>query len=407
MGEHALAVEQFERAIAIEPGHINALCMLGAVLSELGRFDEAALCLRRALAGDDRSSHAHFNLGLVQFEQGDDAGALASFARCRELIRGRPWGEDCLTPLAHEPRPQFSPSAMRVSVLKLRHDCEQLQYLLESGKLPRQFDAVFADHRALLGEMQNSFEDAMLTPFDAGRHPLVARTYKRPIHIAQDVALDGPLINPRLDFRDIEDRYLAARPNVMTVDELLTPEALQALRRFCAESTVWNHVKEGFLGAYTQDGFCSALLLRLARELRQCLPRVIRRFPLQTMWGYKYDSRCPGIGVHADGAAVNVNFWITEDDANLDPASGGLLVYPHEPPREWGFTRSNSDPVAVRDYLESLGSIPMRIPYRANRAVIFDSDLYHATDQLHFKSGYLNRRTNITLLYGVRSAPVL
>jgi hypothetical protein len=247
----------------------------------------------------------------------------------------------------------------------------------------------------------------MLTPFDAERHPLVARTYKRPVHIAPDVAIDGPLINPRLEFREIEDRYLAARPNVMTVDELLTPAALQALRRFCTDSTIWNHVKEGFLGAYTQDGFCSALLLRLARELRACLPRVIRRFPLQTMWGYRYDSRCPGIGIHADGAAVNVNFWITEDDANLDSASGGLLVYPHEPPREWGFTRSNSDPAAVRAYLESLGSVPMRIPYRANRAVIFDSDLYHATDQLHFKSGYLNRRTNITLLYGVRSAPVL
>ena len=53
--------------------------------------------------------------------------------------------------------------------------------------------------------------------------------------------------------------------------------------------------------------------------------------------GYKYDtgSTTPkvqkygteGICVHADEAAVNVNFWITKDEANNDPAGGGLIVY--------------------------------------------------------------------------------
>lgn len=36
--------------------------------------------------------------------------------------------------------------------------------------------------------------------------------------------------------------------------------------------------------------------------------------------------------VHADDARVNLNFWVTPDDANLDPTSGGLVVYPKEPP---------------------------------------------------------------------------
>jgi hypothetical protein len=34
--------------------------------------------------------------------------------------------------------------------------------------------------------------------------------------------------------------------------------------------------------------------------------------------------------------------------------------------------------------------------------VIFDSDLFHKTDQIAFKDGYLNRRINVTLLYGRR-----
>jgi hypothetical protein len=42
------------------------------------------------------------------------------------------------------------------------------------------------------------------------------------------------------------------------------------------------------------------------------------------------------------------------------------------------------------------------IPYRANRAVIFDSDLFHETDRIEFRDGYKNRRINITMLYGRR-----
>jgi Family of unknown function (DUF6445) len=46
----------------------------------------------------------------------------------------------------------------------------------------------------------------------------------------------------------------------------------------------------------------------------------------------------------------------------------------------------------------------LQVRYRANRAVIFDSDLFHETDRIAFKEGYLNRRINITMLYGKREA---
>jgi len=42
------------------------------------------------------------------------------------------------------------------------------------------------------------------------------------------------------------------------------------------------------------------------------------------------------------------------------------------------------------------------VPYRANRAVIFDSNLFHKTDRIRFAPGYENRRVNITMLYGRR-----
>jgi hypothetical protein len=91
------------------------------------------------------------------------------------------------------------------------------------------------------------------------------------------------VVNSALDFQDLERRYAEARPSVIAVDNLVTPEALEALRRFCRESTIWNDIKVGYLGAYFFDGFCCELLLRLAQELRERLPGIIRGQPLHMM----------------------------------------------------------------------------------------------------------------------------
>ncbi len=44
----------------------------------------------------------------------------------------------------------------------------------------------------------------------------------------------------------------------------------------------------------------------------------------------------------------------------------------------------------------------MTVPYRRNRGVIFDSDLFHSTADVDFRPGYENRRINVTMLFGYR-----
>jgi tetratricopeptide (TPR) repeat protein len=402
--EHEIAISHLEKVIAQEPAHADALCMLGVVLHDLGRFADAARQFERALAVRRAFPEALFNLGLSCYESGDFRAAAECFARCFALNRGAPWTPDPAAALHCDPAPAFAPRDMAVNRTKLRHDCEQLEYLLERGRLPGTYRAVLEDYRSLLREVERIPDDGRVVPFDAGRHPRVARTYKRPIYVDASAAPAGALVNPDLDFAAIEQRYMDARPSVVTIDNLLTREALQALRAFCRESTIWNHVKTGYLGAYFYDGFSSELLLRVAAELRERFPRIVRGLPLQMMWGYKCDSALPALGTHADAAAVNVNFWITEDEANLDLEHGGLLVYTNDAPREWGFAKFNIDSETIERYLESCGSVPLRVPYRSNRAVVFDSDLFHASDRPQFRDGYLNRRINVTLLYGLRAS---
>ena len=43
----------------------------------------------------------------------------------------------------------------------------------------------------------------------------------------------------------------------------------------------------------------------------------------------------------------------------------------------------------------------VKISYRANRAVVFNSDRFHETDEASFKQDYLSRRINITPLLDI------
>ena len=114
------------------------------------------------------------------------------------------------------------------------------------------------------------------------------------------------------------------------------PEALEDLLSFCREATVWFDMRRRYLGAYLSEGFRPPVLQRLVQQLRQLLPDVIGDLPLSQFWAYKYDSSNPagggeGIKIHADPASVNLNVWLTPDSANLDPESGGLVIYEEVP----------------------------------------------------------------------------
>ncbi len=99
---------------------------------------------------------------------------------------------------------------------------------------------------------------------------------------------------------------------------------------------------------------------RLAVAVRRPAPRAPPS--VARLWGFKYDSQYAGTGLHADEAAVNVTFWITPDEADLDP-SGGLIVHSSEAPRGWGFRRFDVDAPEIRRYLESVGGASIRVPY--------------------------------------------
>ncbi len=383
------AIQAYRQALTIKPGHVEAHNNLGLALMEQGEWDEAVAAFEQAIRVQPDYIKARYNLGIVSISRGEFDRALS----CLGASARAKHDHGCRV------------TETLISKSRLKHDAEQIQYLFDRGLLGEAY-AVYRD--ALKRLDQQAREDASTATcirVDQRDMDLVAPSFNRVLHRAACERLPGGAVNPDLDVEAIEARYNAARPEIIYIDDLLTNEALASLRRFCLESTIWKKEYEnGYLGTFLGDGFATPLLLQIAEELRLKFPSIFKQHHLTQAWAFKYDSQRRGLSVHADAAAVNVNFWITPDEANLDSETGGLVVWDKEAPRAWNFKEYNNDKnrQKIFDWLAGAGAKAVRIPYRANRAVVFNSDLFHQTDRFTFKDEYESRRINITLLYGHR-----
>ena len=386
---HSLRAERsFRRAAALSPADAETLLSLARLAYDRARLDDTIAYRQRALATDG-SAETGAQLGVALAAAGRWPEALPLFER--DLNRRR--GADA----AIEPLTTFA---------KLGHDAEQLEHLAGIGRLPPSMVETAALYRQIQGVVPRDGNPAVI--LEGAARQRVASTYNRILHRDPGSTVSGPALNPRLDIEEITRTYFSARPKVVVIDDLLTPEALSSVLRFCQESTIWyiGTYSAGYVGAQMADGFAAPILFQIAEELKSRLSAIIGDAGLHHLWAFKYDSHFSGIALHADSALVNVNFWITPDDANLDPASGGLEVFDAAAPPDWDFATYNANPDKARQYLEQAGSRSLVIPHRQNRAVLFHSDLFHRTGDIRFREGYLNRRINITMLYGVRQKAV-
>ena len=129
------ALKAFEQVVAIRvrvlgENHLDvarALTNLGAVLTQLGRFDDAlaahnrALAIQRRAAADDLEIHPSLRgIGMIQMRKGDFAGALESFRAAQAVVEKR-YGDN---------HPFLADSLYNVA-----HALEKLNRLEESQKL--------------------------------------------------------------------------------------------------------------------------------------------------------------------------------------------------------------------------------------------------------------------------------
>ncbi len=398
-GAFTKAVSAFEQTFKLDPEHWRASFRLAQTLEKQAKPQAAITACQQALRLNPNNAQIAKHLAELHLKQGAWKQASHSFETLLFQVRGTPLN------LGGAAASQIPPP-QQILMHKLEHDLEQLNYLLSQDLLPPDYRGQIEDLGLLKQELSNAKNQDLPLQLSLGQHARLATIWGRNIYIEPAPFRKQSVLNPDLDLAALESAYLKHSVGLVVVDNLLKPEICEHVYRYASRSTIWHASDKqgGYVGAFMNDGLACGLIYQIAQELRSSLPAIFQQALLKYMWAFKYDSLRRGINVHGDQAAINVNFWVTPDAANLDPQSGGLIVYDKKAPAHWSFEQMNLSDQTVRIYqfLDQSQAQAIRIPYRCNRAVIFCSDLFHATDYFRFQPDYLSRRINFTLLYGQR-----
>ncbi|WP_269604208.1 tetratricopeptide repeat protein [Prochlorococcus marinus] len=385
------------KAIELKPDFADAHLNLGSILKELDQLEEAEVFTRKAIELNPGLSKAHEVLGLIHLEKGSYELSLENFLESSQLVRG------------HKNKETNQERFRRISQAKIEHDIEQFEYLASKGYDSKKFSDLAFLYKKVYTEINWPSETEFIY-LNNEHHSILKNSYNRLINVIEAPRLKEEVINNSLDIEQITNDYTNHEFGLTFIDNLLSSKAIESLRKFLLESTIWFDIKRGgYIGAYLAEGFANPLIIQIADQLRQKFPKIFKDYHINKIWAYKYDSRAKnyksslnGINVHADFAAVNVNFWLTTNEANLNPNSGGLIVYDVEAPKAWDFKTYNTNVTKIQEEIKRNKANTTVIPYRENRAVVFNSNLFHETDRYEFREGYENRRINVTLLFGRR-----
>jgi Flp pilus assembly protein TadD len=382
-GRHREAIGCFDTALQADPGFVSAHYNRGVALMQLGETPGAINAFGHAAKLEPQHYEAHRALGFLWLAQGERGRALDHFARTYELRRG-----DDRTAIGRQ-------SWTTTTRDKLEHDAAQFLYLSRQKRDRGRFELLARNYHAAAQHTSDEMNTLSEAQIDA-----LGDDYNTPIHLraAPEIA-DSP-VNERADGSALTAQF--ERQGAIFVDDLLTPAALDSLRRFLLESTIWHdfsHI-DGFVASYLEDGLACPLLLQIADDLRRAFPAILGAHPLCQAWAFKGLRTQSAVDVHADDAAVSVNFWGTPTPACLNPERGGLTLCLTPPPADWQIKGYDNDQERIVTFLKHSAGNHLVVPYRQNRAVIFRSRLFHSSDRPEFAPGYENHRINLTLLYG-------
>lgn len=386
--DHRRAIDHFNAALEAAPGYLLAHFHRAQSKQALGDLREAADGYDRVCHLDPSHYGAHRALGFLWLAMGNRGRSLDHFARTYDLRRGEDRTGIARSSLTHATRD------------KLTHDAEQFLYLALQGRNETAFSELARRYKEVATGFPNEPTELSVQQVDK-----LGGDYNTAIHLHDAPEIPHGTVTSPANHAAITAAFKDTASGAAAWDNILTPPALQSLRDYLLRSTIWHDFTHigGFVAAYLEDGLACPLLLQIADEVRAAVPEILADRPLTQAWAFKGLHPSSTIGPHADDAAVSLNFWITPDRANLNPASGGLRVCLEPPPADHGPSNYNADEAYSARFMEQNGANSLCLAYRENRAVIFHSRLFHMSETPTFAGGYHNLRINLTLLFGTRS----
>lgn len=345
-GDLIAAGRCFRKACEEAPNYAMSHNNLGWVLAQTGEVEEAIASFKTALRLDSNLVLTRVNLATLLSKSGRLAEAIPLWDGLRdEQLYDRQMVHDVIECALNSGNLQYAARWAEVSAKLLRgtgsvdsptsnvegggetfftvgkvtHDIEQIRYLKGIGIQNLNLDDMLVRYQAVLDSASKRGDTSRRLLLEE-ETSLIGDTYGKIWHIREASAGDLHDLWGGWDPAAVEEAYFQHPLGLCVIDEFLSEEALTELRKFCLESTIWfgNRYSHQRLGAFFREGFNCPLIIKLADELRELFPRLIGDHQkLLQLWAFKYRNQ-PTRNAHADFAAVNVNFWLTETEANLD-----------------------------------------------------------------------------------------
>ena len=301
LAETDLAKSHLYKAIEINPNHANAYNNLGTLLTSLNEHEKALSTFKKALSIEPNFFKAQTNLAntyLTQqknFEKAvtESHKALGAYQKASKIYN------------------------QSVPLFRLKHDVEQAEYLKSKNYEINGLNEFYDIGKEILNKKENeenesNFNKEILLK-DSEIQSLLP--FCKNQYIYQTPKLSGSVLNPDKDWNQVEMEYLNSEKQIIYIDNFLSKEAIKELREFSLVSKVWIHqMPNKYLGAFSDSGFINPLHIQLGTDLQKKLPKLFGKYNIGKFWGFKYDTTLgKGIGIHADFAYLNLNFWITPD----------------------------------------------------------------------------------------------
>ena len=281
--------------------HPGGLEILPRILRLLVADELAAAVplLEECIAESGRGECIGF-LGLLRRQDGDETwermwSLLVDGCRLQHAYRrmeGR-WNAQMLMAelYARQPRSE-QPQGLMLYPSRLRFDAEQIELLgreqLIDANLAAQASAVY---RQVLSEIDPSLHAThfRLSILQWERlAPFLYRVLYLPT--ALELPAGEAAINSATISSSVESRYWSASPNLVVLDDVLSPDSLASLLHF-AQRVPYIATRPTFVACFAVDLLGTALLAQILRELRAALPSVLcSSHILYNAWLFNYDT---------------------------------------------------------------------------------------------------------------------
>ena len=203
-----------------------------------------------------------------------------------------------------------------------------------------------------------------------------------------------------LDWDGIHMNYELSHRSHVVVDDFLPPETTRQLHSELLANQMWR-IKNPASKHLHNNRPSTNLLTCIAPTLENIIAQTFDgKYRLIDYWAMLYSRNTDG-NVHADFGDLTLTHWLTPDKYNACPRSGGLVLYDVRRPRDMPLTQYLSSGDASRAYVDShtAGRVVV-IPYRFNRAVVFNPTTFHKSHRPQFDlSRTSHMRMNVTFSF--------